>query len=310
MKKAISAQGTKMFLENPGAAPIATGLLTAGSASKPCVVTFDNVTKMANGEPLYTTGSGWTSIDDQEWVIQNLDKTAKTASLANSDTSGETTVWNATASYTLNAFGDVCAQSYQINQNPATTIDTTTLCDEEKTSLVGFRDPGTLTFDFFIDPTDPDYLALHEAYDDGEERMFELIYKNGAVRTLPVIVQSINETGGVDQAVHGSATLKITGSPILTQPGNTTPPVYALTVVVAPAAGAAPLTVTATMTESNGTASQFQIDWGDATAIDTVTGSLTKTHDYAAAGSYTPHVTPSVNSTVLAPVAGTPVTVS
>ncbi|HWT39032.1 MAG TPA: hypothetical protein VN289_22290, partial [Paraburkholderia sp.] len=179
-----------------------------------------------------------------------------------------------------------------------------------KTSLVGFRDPGTLTFDFFIDPTDPDYLALHDAYDDGEERMFELIYKNGAVRTLPVIVQSINETGGVDQAVHGSATLKITGSPILTQPGSTTPPVYELTVDVAPASGVAPLSVTATMAETNGTASQFQIDWGDATAIDTVTGSLTKTHDYAAAGSYTAHVTPTVNSSVLAPVAANAVTVS
>jgi hypothetical protein len=310
MKKAISAQGTKMFLENPDAAPIATGLLTAGSVSTPCVVTFDDVTKVANGEPLYITGSGWPSIDDQEWVIQNLDKTAKTASLANSDASKETATWNAAASYTLNAFADVCAQSYQINQNPATTIDTTTLCDSEKTSLVGFRDPGTLTFDFFIDPTDPDYLALHDAYDDGEERMFELIYKNGAVRTLPVIVQSINETGGVDQAVHGSATLKITGSPILTQPGSTTPPVYELTVDVAPASGVAPLSVTATMAETNGTASQFQIDWGDATAIDTVTGSLTKTHDYAAAGSYTAHVTPTVNSSVLAPVAANAVTVS
>ena len=310
MKKAISAQGTKMFLENPDAAPIATGLLTAGAVSAPCVVTFADVTKMANGEPIYITGSGWASIDDQEWVVQNLDKTAKTASLANSDTTKESTTWNANARFTLNAFSDVCAQTYQINQNPATTIDTTTLCDTEKTSLVGFRDPGTLTFDFFIDPTDPDYLALHEAYDDGEERMFELIYKNGAVRTLPVIVQSINETGGVDQAVHGSATLKITGSPILTQPGSKTPAVYTLAVNVAPAAGAAPLSVTATMTESDGTASQFQSDWGDATAVDTVTGSLTKTHDYAAAGSYTAHVTPTVNSSVLAPVAANPVTVS
>ncbi|WP_456299719.1 hypothetical protein [Paraburkholderia tropica] len=34
------------------------------------------------------------------------------------------------------------------------------MCDDEKTSLAGFSDPGTLTFDFFIDPTDADYHAL------------------------------------------------------------------------------------------------------------------------------------------------------
>ncbi|MFL9933615.1 hypothetical protein P0D88_31465 [Paraburkholderia sp. RL18-103-BIB-C] len=185
MKKAISAQNTKMFLENPNAAPIASGTLTSASLSEPCIVVFNDASKVANGEPIYITGSGWPSLDNQEWVVQNLDKTAKAASLANSNTSDETAAWKPDAAWTLNAFADVCAHAYAINQNPATSIDTTTLCDDEKTFLVGFRDPGTLTFDFYIDPTDPNYLALMEAYDDGEARMFEIIYRNGAVRTLP-----------------------------------------------------------------------------------------------------------------------------
>jgi len=310
MKKAISAQNTKMYLENLNAAPIATGKITAASKSAPCVVTFDDATKIRGGEPIYITGSDWTSIDNQEWIVQNVDSDAKSGSLASSDTTRETTDWSADATWTLNAFADVCAQSYQINQNPATSIDTTTLCDDEKTSLVGFRDPGTLTFDFFIDPTDPDYLALLDAYDDGEERQFEIIYRNGAVRTLPVIVQSINETGGVDQAIHGSVTLKITGSPTLTQPPGSTPKAYSFTVDVSPLSGVAPLTVTATIAESNGTASQFKIDWGDATAVETLSGGYTKTHDYAAAGGFTAHVTATVNGTDTAPMAGDAVTVT
>lgn len=310
MKKAISAQNTKMFLEKPDAAPIATGKLTTASQSAPAYVTFADITKLANGEPIYITGSGWATLDNQEWIVQQLDRDAKTASLYGSDTTDETAEWKPDATFTLNAFADVCAQSYAINQNPASSIDTTTLCDDEKTSLVGFRDPGTLTFDFFIDPTDPDYLALLDAYDDGEERMFEIIYRNGAVRTLPVIVQSINETGGVDQAVHGAATLKITGQPILTQPPKAAPATYTLSAGISPLSGPAPLHVQLLLSQKNGVASSFSIDWGDGTGAETLTGSTTTTHNYDMAGSFTARATPTVNGTQGAPAAAAPVTVT
>jgi len=253
-------------------------VLKQASLSAPCVVQFDDISKVANGEPIYITGSGWPSIDDQEWVVQNLDKESRAASLANSDTSKETAAWKPDAAWTLNAFADVCAHAYAINQNPATSIDTTTLCDKEKTFLVGFQDPGTLTFDFYIDPTDPDYLALNEAYKDGEQRMFELIYRNGAVRTLPVIVQSINETGGVDQAVHGA-------------------PPYVLTTSIAPVTGTNPLTATLTLTESGGgRATSFAVDWGDGTSVETVPGgTVMHEHVYAVDGTFEGLVTPDLH---------------
>lgn len=312
MKKAISAQNTKMYLENLNAAPIATGPLTGASKSAPCYVEFGDASKLKPGMPLYITGTGWPSLDNQEWIIQDLDAEAKTAALYGSDTTNETADFSTTlAMYTINAFIDVCAVSYAVNQNPATSIDTTTLCDEEKTSLVGFRDPGTLTFDFFIDPTDPDYLALQEAYDDGLERMFEIVYRNGAVRTLPVIVQSINETGGVDQAVKGAATMKITGSPVLTQPigGDAVVP-YVLTAAVAPLAGDAPLMVTLTLTEQGGTAGKFAIDWKDGTAVQDLIGQLNTTHDYTIAGNYAVSVVATVSGKAQPAVLATSVTIT
>jgi hypothetical protein len=51
------------------------------------------------------------------------------------------------------------------------------------------------------------------------------------------VIESIDETGGVDQAVKGAAALKIVGSPVLTQPRTVIPPAYALTASVAPASG-------------------------------------------------------------------------
>jgi Lambda phage tail tube protein, TTP len=304
MKQAISAQNTRMYLENPNATPQATGTVASATRAQPTTVSFGDVTKLANGDPVSILGTGWGSLDGQSWVIQNLNREAKTATLAGTDTSRETADARVGA-YRLNAFADVCAVSYQITENPAADIDTTTLCDDERTTLVGFRDPGSLTFDFFIDPSDPDYLALRQARDDGEKRMFQIIYRNGVVRTLPVIVQSINESGGVDQAVQGSVTAKITTAPILTQPDNESEDgaTYDLIISADPNAGAAPLPIVLTMTEYGNHATQFLIDWGDITAPQTITTNV-GTHTYVDPGEYQIRVTPTIGGHQTAPWAG------
>lgn len=301
MKKAISAQKTRMYLENLDAPAAATGLIKNASRSKPCVIVFDDVSKLRNGAAIFILGTGWASLDLKSWVVQNIDVQAKTAELANSDTSAEENSASATGSaWLLRAYIDVCAVSYQINQNAAADIDTTTLCDDEKTSLVGFGDPGTLTFDFFIDPTDPDYQELRDAQKDGKTRMFEIVYRNKSVRTLPVIVQSVNESGGVDQAVQGSATLKIVGPDVLTMPPGQDTANYVLIPVLSPAAGVAPLDVTLTLNEAGGTATKYAIDWKDGSAIEQATTKVV-THSYTKAGSYTPSVIATVAGSLTAP---------
>ena len=295
MRKAISAQKTKMYLENPDAPAAASGLIRSVSKSQPAVAIFDDVSKLRSGAAVYIIGTGFAAIDGQSWVLQNIDTQTKSAELANSNTSAETGDFNSNAAWVLRAYIDVCAVSYQVNQNTAAEIDTTTLCDDAKTSLVGFSDPGTLTFDFFIDPTDPDYQALRDAQQDGLVRMFEIVYRNKAVRTLPVIVQAINESGGVDQAVQGSATLKITGPDILTMPPGEQTPNYVLIPVITPSQGTAPLDVTMTLNEAGGQATKFVIDWKDGTLPQT-TSNHQATHTYNDAGQYQP--------TVVATVAG------
>jgi hypothetical protein len=289
-----------MYLENLDSPAAATGLLKGGSKSKPCVVQFDDVTKLRNGAAIYIIGSGWASIDLKSWVVQNINLDSKTAELANSDTSAETESFGANTAWLLRSYIDVCAVSYQINQNAAADIDTTTLCDDEKTSLVGFGDPGTLTFDFFIDPTDPDYQELRDAQKDGRTRMFEIVYRNRAVRTLPVIVQSVNESGGVDQAVQGSATLKITGPDVLTMPPGQTTDNYVLIPVLAPTSGQTPLEVTLTLNEAGGAGTRFTIDWKDGSAVEQVTTKVAP-HTYAKAGSFTPTVIATVAGSLTAP---------
>ncbi|WP_322092816.1 Ig-like domain-containing protein [Paraburkholderia bannensis] len=301
MKKAISAQKTRMYLEDLTAPAAATGLLVSLSKSKPAVAVFDDVAALRSGAAVYFIGTGFASIDGQSWVLQNIDINTKSVELANSDTSNETGDFSAAgAAWILRAYADMCVVSYQINENTAAEIDTTTLCDDEKTSLAGFSDPGTLTFEFFIDPTDPDYHALLEADKDKETRWFEIVYRNKAVRTLPVIVQSISESGGVDQAVQGSATLKVAGAPVLTQPPGEVTPNYTLIATASPSIGDVPLEVLLTLNEAGGTATKFVVDWKDGSAT-TETTSKQITHTYEEAGQYQPTIIATIEGEDTAP---------
>lgn len=76
-----------------------------------------------------------------------------------------------------------------------------------------------------------------------------------------------------------------------------------------PLTGAHPLSVTWTLTETGGTGTSFAWDFGDGnTATTTVP---TAAHSYAAAGSFTAKVTPTVNGVVLAQItAAAPAVVS
>nr|WP_321941635.1 hypothetical protein [Paraburkholderia tropica] len=142
--------------------------------------------------------------------------------------------------------------------------------------------------------------SLLAADKDKEVRWFEIIYRNKAVRTLPVVVQSINESGGVDQAVQGSATLKIAGAPILTQPPGEVTPNYVLIPTATPSIGDVPLEVLLTLNEAGGTASKFVIDWKD-DSEPSETSSKQVSHTYEKAGQYQPTIVATIEGAETAP---------
>jgi PKD repeat protein len=85
---------------------------------------------------------------------------------------------------------------------------------------------------------------------------------------------------------------------------------YTATMAAAPLTGAHPLLVTFTTTETNATGQSFSWNFGDGTA-PVITNTPTTTHTYQTAGTYTAHVTSTVNGLVEPTVtAGAPVVVS
>jgi len=85
---------------------------------------------------------------------------------------------------------------------------------------------------------------------------------------------------------------------------------YSATMAASPLSGAHALPVTFTATETNSNGQSFSWNFGDGSPV-VVTTVPTANHTYAAAGTYTAHVTPTVNGLVEATVAVTaPVVVS
>lgn len=83
---------------------------------------------------------------------------------------------------------------------------------------------------------------------------------------------------------------------------------YTSLVVESAASGVHPLVVTLTINEAFGRGISFAWDFGDSVLL--TTSSKTVNHTYAAAGSYTPKCTPTINSIVQPQVSGAPIVVS
>ena len=280
MSKAISAQDTRMYLENPNAPTTGYGNVVSATRSRPCVVVLDSVSDLMDGQPLTISGTNFQSLNNQSFVAQNIDPETKAVVLANSDTTNEPDAFvNTNARYSVSAFFDVCVVSYQINKSDPQKIATTKLCDDAEQFESGDSDPGTLTCDFFINPVDTDYQALLAAEEDGRVRMFMIVYRNGAIRTFPVIVDSISEAGGVNQAVQGTANLRVVSDAVLTMPPGEVTPTYVLIANVTPDAVVQPGEVTMLINEIGGAAESFDIYWGDGALQTTANNVVAHTYE-------------------------------
>lgn len=71
---------------------------------------------------------------------------------------------------------------------------------------------------------------------------------------------------------------------------------YSVTIAATPLSGAHPLSVTATATETGGPASNYNWNFGDGTIVNTTVPNAT--HSYAAAGTFTVKMTPTVDGII------------
>ena len=97
----------------------------------------------------------------------------------------------------------------------------TVLSSTSKEYLAGLTDPGTFSFEFF-----PNFLTatagqelLRAAALSGAVTAFELELSDGVKLDFNAVVRNaLSSSGGVDAALTGSASLRISGDINITQP--------------------------------------------------------------------------------------------
>lgn len=205
----ITSKGAKVYFDTGGAdTPIA---ITAITAAAPAVITVDgaDIGSFVVGGVVGIDGTGFASVDGKSFFIDAVGAT--TVTLRGSDTSGEAGTIGEDAEATVHSQQEICFSSLTTSSPPATDIDVTTICDDQKKTLSGLPQPGTVQFEGFYDSVDAGYLAMVELFESGEETLVAIRFSDGSEIDLPVIVDSMSESIGVDQAVTYSATGKITG---------------------------------------------------------------------------------------------------
>lgn len=101
--------------------------------------------------------------------------------------------------------------SFSFGDGQASDIDITTLASSAKEYRQGLQDFGNCTLELKRDPSDAGQAAMLAAKAAQATREVVISLPDGDVFTFNAYVKSMSTTGGVDDVVNGTATLKVTG---------------------------------------------------------------------------------------------------
>lgn len=107
-------------------------------------------------------------------------------------------------------------KTFNLQQAEAADIDVTHLQSAAKEYLTGLQDNGTFGGDMNFVIEDPGQVAMRAAMAAQSEQSFKATFSDGATATFQGFVKSMPLSGGVDQAVTGTFSIKVTGVVTLT----------------------------------------------------------------------------------------------
>lgn len=102
--------------------------------------------------------------------------------------------------------------SFTFGDGQASDIDISTLASTAKEYRQGLQDFGDCTLEVKRDPNDAGQSAMEAAKAAQATRETVITLPSGDVATFNAYVKSISSSGGVDDVVNGTATLKVTGA--------------------------------------------------------------------------------------------------
>lgn len=205
---AQSAQGTVL---NIGGTTGGAKTITGATQANPVIIT-STAHGFSNGDIVtIATVGGMTQLNGGTFVVSYV--TTNTFALSNTNglaysayTSGGTatpTTW--TACGNVRSFDGLDGQSSE--------IDITNFASTGKEFLLGLYDGGSIKLDIQLDNGDAGQQALRLALQGGTKKHFKLTLPSGTTPnfTFDGFVKQFTVQGGVDAAVSGSVTVRISG---------------------------------------------------------------------------------------------------
>lgn len=193
---AKSSQGTRVFIDN-GAAPTAH-VISAVTKASPAVVTVVSPTGIAVGDIVVPKDTGFKSIDEFPFRVATV--ATNDITLEDSDTSDETGTAT-TGSLDEVTLVELCVANFTTDQPAGTTLDVTTMCDVARRTLSGLPGTGTWTANGFHDGSDASQQIARQAYRDGDDRIFRLIFRDASGVLFAGVLNQLNIASAVDAPV-------------------------------------------------------------------------------------------------------------
>lgn len=232
VNRASGSKGMRMYVEDisePNISPAPSAVtITAITAADPPVVTAASHGFTSGDRVLIDGVVGMTEINDLTSAVKVL--TSSTFELVELDATDYTT-YTSGGTATEVSMHDLCVRNFNLAPGTAAEIDTTTLCSEAKEFVLGLSDPGTATCDFNYDPCCNAVIECEAAARDATLRWFKMVFPLYPAKTIDGIgsaaadtehtvkqfqayVQSIGWSTGVDAAISGTMTLRLTGGTV------------------------------------------------------------------------------------------------
>lgn len=210
--KAINAQGTRIAIDDGTGTPLAD--ITAITKANPAVVS--SVTGAQVGDKVrFGEVANMPEIAGLVGIVTAAGAGTFTVDI---DASGFAQAGGAGVATSLVYVEGCEAKTFNGMDGQSAEVDITTLCSEAREYLIGLQDFGAFSFDVNLVPNDPFQIECNEAKAKREKRNFTVTYPPGEdgaqfQDVFDAFVRQFSISGGVDQALSGSVSLRITGEP-------------------------------------------------------------------------------------------------
>lgn len=195
-----TSQGTRLLIQS-GDLGAGTAVASATKA-KPAVITFSALPpEFVAGAIVMPNGTDWKSLDGRPFQIASIDTTAKTITLADSDSSAEANAINITGTVAAVDMIEACMATLTFTGPAGTDVDLTTMCDHARVTKPGLPGISTWQATGFWDITDQAQRRLRDLFRSREVVAMEAVYPDGSGLAFTASVSSFDVRAGVDQGV-------------------------------------------------------------------------------------------------------------